>query len=83
MGFRKARFSVVEGAVRSGRQKGEGFGERGRARVKGGGDSGKHAFSVIEGAVKSRAIKGEGFGERGRGAVRGVGIYRLRFFVFF
>ena len=29
---------MVEGAVRSGRQKGEGFGERGRARVKGGWD---------------------------------------------
>ena len=43
-GLRKARegrdsgkhaFSVIEGAVRSGRQKGEGFGERGRGRVNG------------------------------------------------
>ena len=30
----KHAFSVIEGAVRSGRQKGEGFGERGRRRVK-------------------------------------------------
>ena len=29
----KHAFSVIEGAVRSGRQKGEGFGERGRGRV--------------------------------------------------
>ena len=31
----KHALSVVEGAVRSGRRKGEGFGERGRGRVKG------------------------------------------------